>query len=120
MLLNKEIECILRAILYPKSQICLVYKDGHEAKKCMDDFEKIIKGHKILKAEIDKDIYDKQIVFKNGSYINVLKKREVDNSQTVRGRRADNWEWFIQDGNIIPQNVFDEVIKPFMKRKGSD
>ena len=85
----------------------------------MDDFEKIIKGHKILKAEIDKDIYDKQIVFKNGSYINVLKKREVDNSQTVRGRRADNWEWFIQDGNIIPQNVFDEVIKPFMKRKGS-
>ena len=45
----------------------------------MDDFEKIIKGHKILKAEIDKDIYDKQIVFKNGSYINVLKKRELMN-----------------------------------------
>lgn len=73
-----------------------------------------------LYETVDKELYDKQIVFKNGSYINVLKKREVDNSQTVRGRRADNWEWFIQDGNIIPQNVFDEVIKPFMKRKGSD
>lgn len=117
MLLNREIECILRAILYPKSQICLACKDENEAEKCMDDFKRIISEHKILKPEINKDIYDTQIVFKNGSCINVLKKREVDNSQTVRGRRANNWDWLIQDGNIIPQNVFDEVIKPFMKRK---
>lgn len=118
MKLNKEIECILRAILYPQSQICLICKDENEAEKCMDDFKRIIDNHKILKPEINENASDTKILFKNGSYINVLKKREVDNNKPTRGKRADIMpDWLMQDGYMISQEMIDEVLQPFVNTR---
>lgn len=48
ILLRKEIECILRTILYPESYIVLLCKDDEETQKCMNDFRKLIDKYKIV------------------------------------------------------------------------
>lgn len=86
MTLRTEIECILRAILYPKTQISIVCKDETESSEYINNFNKIIQNHDILQPEI-KDKNFNYISFKNGSYIKILKS----NSEGVRskGRRFE-------------------------------
>ena len=70
----------------------------------------------VIKPEIDKGIYDTQIVFKNGSCINILNKREVNNSKSIRGKWRDNFlDWSMQDGHMISEEILDEVLKPYIE-----
>lgn len=111
-MLRKEIECILRAILYPESNIVLVCKNNGEAQKCIKDFIEIIDKYKIIQPEISENSSD-YISFKNGSCIKVIKKKEQDNNQPVRSKRFDRFIDNIQD-YIIDKEEFESAIKPFL------
>jgi hypothetical protein len=112
--LRKEIECILRAILYSKSQICLVC-DENDMEKYFDDFRTLNDQHKILQDEI-KTMENAEIVFKNGSSIKIITPSKPE--ETVRGNRAKihpwSWEW---EHPVIDDELFEEVLKPFMNNK---
>lgn len=107
ILLRKEIECILRAILYPESYITLVCKDDREAQKCMNDFRELIDKYKIVQHEINEENISDCISFKNGSYIKAIEKKIQDSNQPIRG--MDN----IQDF-IIDEKAFESAIKSFL------
>lgn len=114
ILLRKEIEFILRAILYPKSNIVLVCKDDGEAQKCINDFRELIDKYKIIQPEISDVDNAGYISFKNGSYIKTIEKKERDSNQPVRGKRFDRFIDNIQDF-IIDEDAFENAIKPFIK-----
>lgn len=113
ILLRKEIECILRAILYPESNIVLVCKDDGEAQKCINDFRKLIDKYKIIQYEISEENNSDCISFKNGSYIKTIDKKKQDSNQPVRGKRFDRFIDNIQDF-IIDEKAFESAIKPFL------
>ncbi len=113
ILLRKEIECILRAILYPESYIALLCKDDEEAQKCMNDFSELIDRYKIVQHEISEEDNGDCISFKNGSCIKTIEKREQDNNQPIRGKRFDKFMDNIQDF-IIDEEAFESAIKPFL------
>ena len=56
ILLRKEIECVLRAILYPESNVVLVCKNDGEAQKCINDLIELIDKYKIIQPEISEVI----------------------------------------------------------------
>lgn len=113
ILLRKEIECVLRAILYPESNIVLVYKDDEEAQKCINDFRELIDKYKIVQHEINEENNSDYISFKNGSYIRVIKKNKQDSNQPIRGKKFDRFIDNIQDF-IIDEKAFESAIKPFL------
>lgn len=113
ILLRKEIECVLRAILYPESYIALVCKDDREAQKCMNDFRELIDKYKIVQHEISEENNGDCISFINGSRIKAIEKKEQDNNQPVRGKRFDRFIDNIQD-LIIDEDAFESTIKPFL------
>lgn len=113
MLLRKEIECILRAILYPKSNIVLMCKDDGETQKCMNDLRELIDKYKIIQPEISDINNTGYISFKNGSYIKTIEKKERDSNQPVRSKRFYRFVDNIQDF-IIDEEAFESAIKPFL------
>lgn len=113
ILLRKEIECVLRAILYPESNVILVCKNDGEAQKCINDFRELIDKYKIVQHEINEENNSDCILFKNGSYIKVIDKKKQDNSQPVRGKRFNRFMDNIQDF-IIDEEAFESAIKPFL------
>lgn len=113
ILLRKEIECILRAILYPESNVVLVCKNDGEAQKCINDFRELIDKYKIIQPEISDINNGDYILFKNGSYIKAIEKKKQDSNQPIRGKRFDRFMDNIQDF-IIDEESFESVIKPFL------
>lgn len=116
-MLRKEIECILRAILYPKSNIALICKDDNEAQKYMNDFRELIDKHKIIQHEIRETNNNGYISFKNGSYIKTIDRKEKDENRPVRGKRFDKFFDNIQDCFIIDEEEFENAIKPFVNER---
>lgn len=118
MKLQKEIEAMLRAILYPKSHICIVYPNDHEAKKCFGDCKRVIKNNiNTLKTEINR-IDSPVIHFKNGSSIEIIspKKRE-DN---IRGKRAEMKHWmFDYEAFSINEEELDKILQPYLNQDKS-
>ena len=90
ILLRKEIECILRAILYPESNVVLVCKNDGEAQKCINDFRELIDKYKIIQPEISDINNGDYILFKNGSYIKAIEKKKQDSNQPIRGKRFED------------------------------
>lgn len=113
ILLRKEIECILRAILYPESNVVLVCKNDGEAQKCINDFRELIDKYKIIQPEISDINNGDYILFKNGSYIKAIEKKKQDSNQPIRGKRFDRFMDNIQDF-IIDEESFESAIKPFL------
>lgn len=113
MIIRKEIECILRAILYPESYIVLLCKDAGEAQKCINDFRELIDKYKIVQHEINEENNSDCILFKNGSYIKAIGKKIQDSNQPIRGKRFDRFMDNIQDF-IIDEEAFESAIKPFL------
>lgn len=113
ILLRKEFECILRAILYPESNVVLICKNDGEAQKCINDFRELIDKYKIIQPEISDINNTGYISFKNGSYIKTIEKKERDSNQPVRGKRFDRFIDNIQDF-IIDKEAFESAIKPFL------
>lgn len=113
ILLKKEIECILRVILYPESNVVLVCKNDGEAQKCINAFRELIDKYKIIQPEISDVDNAGYISFKNGSYITTIEKKERDNNQPVRSKRFDRFIDNIQDF-IIDEEAFESAIKPFL------
>jgi len=113
ILLRKEIECILRAILYPESNVVLVCKNNGEAQICINDFRELIDKYTVIQPEISDVDNAGYISFKNGSYIKIIKKKERDNNQPVRSKRFDRFIDNIQDF-IIDEEAFESAIKPFL------
>lgn len=112
-MLRKEIEFVLRAILYPESNILLVCKDDVEAQKCINDFRELIDKYKIIQPEISEENNSDCILFKNGSYIKAIEKKKQDSNQPIRGKRFDRFMDNIQDF-IIDEEAFESAIKPFL------
>lgn len=113
ILLRKEIECVLKAILYPESNIVLVCKDYGEAQKCINDFRELIDQYKIVQHEINEENNSDYISFKNGSYIKAIEKKIQDSNQPIRGKRFDRFMNNIQDF-IIGDEAFENDIKSFL------
>jgi len=88
---TKGIECILRAVLYPSSNIVLVCKDDTEAKKYMNKLRKLINENRIIQPEITETNNDGCILFKNGSYIKIIEKKGDDSNQPIRGKRFNKF-----------------------------
>lgn len=112
-MLRKEIECVLRAILYPESNVVLVCKNDGEAQKCMSDFRELIDRYKIVQHEIIEENNGDYISFKNGSCIKTIEKKEQYNNQPIRGKRFDKFIDNIQDF-IIDEEAFESAVKPFL------
>ena len=117
MLLRKEIECILRAILYPSTRIVLVCKDEKESEKYINDFRTLINEHKIIQPEIKEVCSDEYIAFQNGSFINLIKRKEVNNEQPIRSQRFNKFFDSIQDLFIINDEEFENIIEPYINDK---
>lgn len=113
ILLRKEIECVLRAILYPESNIVLVCKDDGKAQKCINDFRELIDKYKIVQHEINEENNGDYILFKNDSYIKAIEEKKQDSNQPIRGKRFDRFMDNIQDF-IIDEESFESAIKPFL------
>ena len=111
--LRKEIECILRAILYPESNVVLVCKNDGEAQKCINDFRELIDKYKIIQPEISDINNTGYISFKNGSYIKTIENKDRDRNKPVRSKRFDRFIDNIQDF-IIDEETFESAIKPFL------
>lgn len=76
-MLRKEIERVLRAILYPESNVILVCKNDEEAQKCINDLRELIDKYKIIQSEISEVNNAGCISLKNGSYIKVIEKKRT-------------------------------------------
>lgn len=114
MKLDKEVECIIRAILYPKSQICLVC-DKNDIEKCSDDFRLLSDQHKIIQKEI-KTMENAEIIFKNGSSIKIITPNKPE--ENIRGKRAKIYPYsFDWEYAAIDKEVFEEVCKPYLNNK---
>lgn len=117
IILRKEIECILRAILYSELNIVLACKDDIEAKQCMNDSKNLIEEYKIIQPEIKEVDKNGCISLKNGSYIKIIKAKERNDDQTIRGKRFKSFLDNIQDTFLITDEEFENAIKPYVKNK---
>lgn len=108
---------IVRSILYPESHTLFVCDNKNEAKNMMDSFKRTFETHKIIEPEIDKDIADTYISFKNGSCIEVLDRNNKKDTGNSRGKRADFKHWMFDYEGCLDMKTVDEVLKPFMVEK---
>ena len=116
--LRKEIECFIRAILYPDSKILLASKNRNEFETCFSDMENIIENQTVLQNEI-LEIHNPIIKFKNGSSIEVLSPRKEES--TIRGKRANINPWLYNfESPGISDEELDDVLEPFMVKDSPD
>lgn len=110
--LRKEIECFIRAILYPRSKILFASKNEDESETSFSEMENIIESQPILQNEIS-GIHNPIIKFKNGSSIEVLNPNKEES--IVRGKRAKikPWTYDFESPGISDEKL-DEVLEPFM------
>lgn len=116
MLLRKQIECILRAILYPKTDIILICKDDKESKSCMDSFKKIIDKIQQEIMDIEEMNNGNIISLKNGSYIKIIESKNKSNEH-IRGKRYNNFEHILRCSSVVFDEEFENVIKSYMKNE---
>lgn len=113
--LRKEIECFIRAILYPESKILFANKNEDEAKTCFIDIKNIINNQPMLQNEIS-EIHDTIIKFKNGSSIEILSPSKE--KSVVRGKRANINPWLYDfESHGISNKELDEILDPFMVKE---
>lgn len=110
--LRKELECFIRAILYPESKILFASNNGDETKNVLCDMKNIVDKQPLLQNEIS-EIHNPIIKFKNGSSIEVLSKKKEES--IIRGKRANINPWLYDfESPGISNEELDEVLKPFM------
>lgn len=106
---------ILYCIFYPKSKILLVSATFRSSRSIIDKIEEWSKRKEgiLLKQSFDKDIVrrnDEYVVkFKNGSQIKAV---PLGDANKLRGFRCN--VLFIDEGLLIPENVIEMVLKPFL------
>lgn len=107
------IYCVIRAILYPGSKICVASSTRGQS---INVLEKILYELKPISPELRAEIDDKetqingtkaQIVFKNGSYIKV-----VTASDTARGNRCN--VLLLDEFRLIRKDTVDTVLRKFL------
>ena len=105
---------IARAILCPKSQIITVSPDEKTAKKTYDTTIKLLTYDPCVDS-----LYDKKdnliISFKNGSTIECISPKPE--SDVIRGQRANIKHWMYDWEYSIPDDVIEEVLKPYIKKE---
>lgn len=108
--------CVIRAILYPGSKICVASGVRSQA---INVLEKIMLELKPNSPELAAEIDDKQtrinntsaqIVFKNGSYIKV-----VTASDSARGNRAT--VLLLDEFRLVKKDVVDTILKKFLTQR---
>ena len=112
---------ILYAIFYPKSKILLVSATFRSSRSIVDKIQEWADkkpnetslGGVLLKQTFSKDIVRRQdecvVHFKNGSTIKAV---PLGDSNKLRGQRCN--VLFIDEGLLIPENVIEMVLKPFL------
>jgi len=112
---------ILYAIFYPKSKILLVSATFRSSRSIVDKIQEWADkkpsetslGGVLLKQTFSKEIVRRQdecvVHFKNGSTIKAV---PLGDSNKLRGQRCN--VLFIDEGLLIPENVIEMVLKPFL------
>lgn len=108
--------CVIRAILYPGSKICIASGTRGQS---INVLEKILLELKPNSPELAAEIDEKQtringtnaqIVFKNGSYIKV-----VTASDSSRGNRAN--VLLLDEFRMIAKDVIDTILRKFLTQR---
>lgn len=106
---------ILYAIFYPKTKILLVSATFRSSRSIVDKISEWADSKKgvLLKQTFAKEIVrrnDECVVhFKNGS---IIKAVPLGDANKLRGQRCN--VLFVDEGLLIPENVIEMILKPFL------
>jgi len=106
----KFAEAIVRAILFPGSNIIIAGKDKKESNEHYNKLKSLIEQHSdVLSPEIKK--YENvEIEFKNGSYIKAAYPSVTEDN--IRGKRAKLYPWIYgYESPCISNEGLEEVLK---------
>lgn len=108
--------CVIRAILYPGSKICIASGTRGQALQILEKIMlELVPNSRELAAEIDEkqskiNGTDAKIVLRNGSYIKVVTAKD-----SARGNRAN--VLLVDEFRLVAKDVIDTVLRKFLTQK---